>query len=199
MKRLRVLLAAGAAALPVSLLAQSPAPRPVPPAERQIAAAVLPLPESQRSGAAVLGYDAQGRLTRLREGTNHMVCLADDPADERFHVACYHDALEPFMARGRELRAQGVRGDAVDSVRYSDVAAGRIRMPPAASLHSLTAPATAYDTATGAVTGARRLFVVYVPYATEASTGIPAAPRRDGPWLMNPGTPKAHIMISGSM
>ena len=30
-----------------------------------------------------------------------MICLADDPNESpRWHVACYHKALEPFMARG---------------------------------------------------------------------------------------------------
>ena len=35
--------------------------------------------------------------------------------------------------------------------------------------------------------------------ATPESIGISARPRQDGPWLMFPGTLKAHIMISGSM
>jgi hypothetical protein len=35
-------------------------------------------------------------------------CLASDPAVARFHVACYHHSLEPFMACGRALREQGI-------------------------------------------------------------------------------------------
>ena len=197
MRRTALVAALVLAAAPLS--AQAPAPLRVQPADRQIAAAVLPLPEDVRAGAAVLGYDPQGRLVRLREGTNHFVCLADDPRDDRFHVACYHDALEPFMARGRELRAQGVQGDTVDSVRFADVAAGRIRVPPVARLYSMTGPATGYDPATGAVTGARRLSVVYVPFATEASTGLSTPPRTGAPWLMHPGTAKAHIMFTPEM
>jgi hypothetical protein len=152
-----------------------------------------------RAGATVLGYTADLRLVRLREGTNHMNCLADDPREERFHVACYHDSLEPFMARGRELRAQGVEGAAVDSSRFADVAAGRIRMPALAGLYSLSGPAGAFDSATGEVRGARSLYVVYVPFGTEESTGIPARPRQGAPWLMNPGTAKAHIMYVPGM
>lgn len=190
-----VLGCAGVAAARAQRAAQAPAQ----PAARQVAAAVLALPESMRAGATVLGYDAQGRLTRLRQGTNRMTCLADDSRDDRFHVACYHDSLEPFMARGRELRAQGVEANAVESTRNADVAAGRIRMPAAAALYSLTAPAGGYDPATGAVRGGRHLFVVYVPMATEASTGISATPRGNGPWLMDPGSPKAHIMFTGGM
>ncbi len=168
-------------------------------AEQQVASAVLPLPAEQRAGAAVLGYGADGRLARLREGSNHMICLADNPREARFHVACYHDSLEPYMARGRELRAQEVPAGAVDSVRGLDVAAGRIRMPPVASLYSLTGDSASYDPATNTVRGGRPLYVVYVPFATEASTGLSAQPRRGAPWLMHPGTPGAHIMLAPGM
>ena len=82
--------------------AQAPAPEP-----QQIAAAVLPLPAAMRDGAGVMGYRTAGRLEVLRPARNGMQCLADDPADDRFHVACYSTSMEPFMARGRELRAAG--------------------------------------------------------------------------------------------
>ena len=36
-----------------------------------------------------------------------MACLANSPGVDRWHVACYHRSLEPFMARGHELRAAG--------------------------------------------------------------------------------------------
>jgi hypothetical protein len=185
--------------LPAGLCAQGSPAHQVPAPAQQITAAVQPLPAEMREAATVLGYTPDLRLVRLREGTNHMNCLADDPREDRFHVACYHDTLEPFMARGRELRARGVQGAAVDSVRYAEVAAGRITMPPIASLYSLSGPAGAFDAASGEVRGARSLYVVYVPFGTEASTGIPATPRQGAPWLMNPGTAKAHIMYVPGM
>jgi hypothetical protein len=191
------LVALAACAVPWALAAQ--APPAVLPAVTQIADAVLPLPETMRAGARVLGYAVGRELAELRTGTNGMTCLADDPRDAAFHVACYHDSLEPFMARGRALRAQGLGPEAVDSVRYAEVAAGRIRMPPVASLYSLTGPPGSRDSASGEVRGARRLFVVYIPFATEASTGLSTLPRQDAPWLMFPGTPKAHIMFVPSM
>ncbi len=176
----------------------APASRALTPAQ-QVASAVLPLPAEHRAGATVLGYGGDGRLTRLREGSNRMICLADNPGEARFHVACYHDSLEPYMARGRELRAQGVPAEAVDSVRGLDVAAGRIRMPAVASLYSLTGDSTSYDPATNTIRGGRALYVVYLPMATEASTGLSGQPRRGVPWLMHPGTPGAHIMLAPGM
>jgi hypothetical protein len=163
----------------------------------QIASAVLPLPEPLRATATVLGYrSADGPLVELRKGSNGMICLADDPKAPAFHVACYHESMEPFMARGRQLRAEGVEGAEVDSVRFREAAAGTIKMPTLpAALWQLSGPPGSYDAATNTVTGARHLYVIYIPYATTETTGIPSIPSQDQPWLMNPGTPKAHIMF----
>ncbi|MEO5798317.1 MAG: hypothetical protein ABIZ70_07325 [Gemmatimonadales bacterium] len=182
---------------PALLAAQAP----IPPADQQIAVAVLPLPAEFRADATVLGYSPEGKLVTLRDGKGAMTCLADDPKEEKaFHVACYHKSMEPFMARGRALRASGVTGDKVDSVRFKEVKAGKIRMPKQAALWSLSGDASVVDMAAGKVTpAARALYVVYMPYATPATSGIPAAPVRGAPWVMYPGTPKAHIMFVPSM
>jgi hypothetical protein len=185
-------------ALSSSLRAQSGAP--IAPAAQQIAAAVLPLPPDMRGGAKVLGYDRGGKLVQLREGANGMTCLAPDPKRTNFHVACYHDAMEPFMARGRALREAGTKDDQVDSVRFAEAKSGRIALPNgAAALYSLTGPPGSFDAATGEAKGARHLFVVYIPYATEKSTGLSVKPETNKPWIMFPGTPKAHIMFVPTM
>jgi hypothetical protein len=192
----------GALTLAAQAIAQAPAPAAAgaPPVAEQIAAAVAPLPESMRTGAMVLGYGPNGARPTLRPGSNGMTCLADDPATEGFHVACYHRGLEPFMARGRELRARGLKGTGVDSVRFAEVASGKLAMPRAGgALYSLTGPAAKLDPATGSVTGAQPLHVYYLPMATQESTGLRTTPARGEPWLMNPGTPKAHIMFVGEM
>lgn len=170
------------------------------PPERQIDEAVLAAPEPMRAGAGVLGYGASGELTTLREGSNSLLCLADDPEEEGFRVACYHRDLEPFMARGRELRANGVTGDSVDAVRFSEIRAGELPMPEhPAALYNLGADAAPEDPASGEVPGAQRLFVLYVSGATAEEVGLPASPvegMEGVPWLMLPGTPKAHVMFT---
>jgi hypothetical protein len=178
--------------------AQSPAP-PVhyPSSERQIAAAVTPLPEPLQKGATVLGYNPSGKLITLRSGTNDMVCVADDPSGKQFHVACYHKSLEPFMARGRELHAQKKSREAIDSVRMRDIRTGRYTMPSKpAALYQYFAPRDSVDEATGTVHGAQYLYVVYTPYASYKTTGITENPLEGGPWIMFPGKPWAHLMIA---
>ena len=187
--------------VPLIVLAASVAPAQTPTlasAEDQVAAAVLPLPVDARATATVLGYTADGKLTTLRKGTGSMTCLADDPKEDRFHVACYHDSMEPFMARGRELRTSGVTGTQVDSVRFREAKAGTLKLPNhPASLYSLTGGK--FDPATKTAPGARWLYVVYIPYATSATTGLSDKPQENAPWIMFPGTPKAHIMFVPKM
>jgi hypothetical protein len=172
----------------------------IPPASQQIAAAVLPLPKELQASATVLGYGANGKLTTLRQGSGPYNCLADDPKGEQFHVACYHKSLEPFMARGRELRATGVKGGEVDTVRFKEIKSGKLPFPKqAAAMYQLTAPRANYDAATANVKGAQPLYVVYITGATTESTGLPTKPEMGSPWIMFPGTPKAHIMLVPKM
>jgi hypothetical protein len=185
-------------ALPAQESASATAPSLTP--EQQITVAVLPLPVDMRDGATVLGYGADGKLTTLRKGAGDMTCLAPNKGVPRFHVACYHNSLEPFMARGRALRASGVTGDAVDSTRFREIRSGKLKMPRTpASLYSLTGEWTTLDTAALTTNGARSLFVIYVPFATAKTTGLSDKPARGKPWLMGAGTPKAHIMFVPEM
>jgi hypothetical protein len=180
------------------LWAQAAAKVAVPPAARQIAAATTALPAELRGGAAVLGYSPENKLVSLRAGQNDMICLAQPVADTSFHSACYHKAMEPFMARGRELRAQGVKDEQVDTVRFADVKSGKLKMPTQATmLYQIFGGK--FDPATEKVTGGQWLFVTYIPFATPATTGLSAKPSQTGPWIMYPGTPKAHIMFSAKM
>lgn len=169
----------------------------IPTSDQQITAAVEAAPQPMREAATVLGYTDQMELVTLREGDNELICIADTPGDERFHVACYHNDLEPFMARGRELSAEGYSSAEVREIRLQEIEDGTLSMPEKPmSLYSLTGDADAFDYETGTLQYARPLYVVYVPYATVESTGISPSPASEGaPWLMDAGKPWAHIMI----
>lgn len=170
----------------------------IPSAATQIAESVTPLPEELRADATVLGYVTVGKLVTLRAGKNDMICLAPDPAAKNFHSACYHKAMEPFMARGRALRAEGVKGAQVDTVRFAEVKSGKLKVPSQPSMLYQIFGGT-FDAETGKVTGGSWLYITYMPFATTASTGLTSKASDKSPWLMFPGTPKAHIMFSVGM
>jgi len=166
-------------------------------AEVQIKTAVLAAPEEKRAGAMVYGYDAKGEFVVLRKGTNELICIADNPNQNGFSVSCYHKDLEPFMARGRELKAAGKSFQEIFDIREAEVKSGKLIMPKQASnLQVFSAPAEAYNASTGEVMKGKFRYVVYIPWATAASTGLPTKPEAPGmPWIMDPGTHRAHIMI----
>jgi hypothetical protein len=181
--------------LPMVALASTAAAADVPSARVQIAGAVLAAPVELRDGAAVLGFDEQGKRVRIREGKNELICLATDPTKPAFNVACYHKDLEPFMARGRELVAQGVTGTKRNEIRFKEVEDGRLPMPrEPRTLYVLTG--TSFDPASGKVQDPYLRWVIYVPFATPQSTGLSTKASESAPWLMNPGTAGAHIMIN---
>lgn len=186
---------------PAMLGAQAASKSAPPPVAQQVAAAVLALPREYRADARVLGYqDTNGQLVSIRDGKGPFTCLSSDPANAAFHVACYHESLEPFMARGRALRASGVKGDQVDTTRFAEVRAGKLAMPKqAAAMYQLFGPAGSFDAASGTAPKAKPLIVVYMPGATAASTGLSAKPSEGTPWIMYPGTPKAHLMLEPRM
>jgi hypothetical protein len=168
------------------------------PVDVQIKVALLAAPEDKKEGAAVYGFSANQEMTLLRKGSNEMICVADDPTQPGVSVACYHKDLEPFMQRGRDLRKQGKSTTEIFSLREQEVKSGKLVMPKdPTTLFVYTADSADYNASTGVVAKGYLRYVVYVPFATAASTGLPLKPDAPGmPWLMHPGTHGAHIMIS---
>ena len=164
---------------------------------QQIAGALQAAPEDRREGATVKGYTAEGELRVLRQGDNEIICLADEPGDDKFRATCYHESLEDYLIRGRELRAEGIDGAENLDQRHKEADEGKLRLPSSpAALYNLGGPAEIFDSETGEVTGGNWVWSIYVPYASEASTGLPTTPQiPGGPWIMRPGTASSHIMV----
>lgn len=166
--------------------------------EALIATALMAAPAESRENCTVIGYNMAGDFVTLKEGSNEFICLADDPNKKGFNAACYHKNLEPFMARGRALKAEGKSAQEIFDIREQEAKAGTLDMGGSGStLHVLYGPDATYDPATGEVPGAVYRYVVYMPFATAESTGLPERPiAPNHPWIMDPGTHRAHIMIS---
>jgi hypothetical protein len=170
----------------------------IPSVEIQIKTAVLAAPSELREKAMVYGYSPKGEFTVLRKGSNEMVCLTDDPAQSGFNASCYHKDLEAFMARGRELKKENKSHTEIFTIRENEVKSGKLKMPKQpASLFVYSADDEKYNRATGEIQDGYLRYVIYIAYATAESTGLPLKPDAAGmPWIMDPGTHRAHIMIS---
>jgi hypothetical protein len=163
-------------------------------AEAQIHLAVQAAPEDMRAGAAVQGFDASGVRVTLREGSNGLICMAPNPGADQLEVSCHHESLEPFFARGRELAAQGMSDRERVAARWEEYTDGTLPIPYGTVNYILTG--TGFDAESHTVEGAYLRWTIYTPGATPESTGISAQFSEGGPWLMFPGTPGSHIMIT---
>ena len=165
--------------------------------EDQIAMAVLAAPEAARAGAHVFGFTEQGEMITLREGTNHMIVRSDDPTKEGFEVVAYPKDVEPFMKRGRELRAEGKNRAEIFDIREKEMHEGSLQKPGYGStLHIYYGDKAYYDAKEQKIMNAEYRSVIYTPMATAESTGLPVRPDVPGqPWIMFPGLYRAHIMI----
>ena len=166
--------------------------------DQQIASAVLAAPIEGRNEAMVYGYSDAGDFMMLREGFNDFICIADDPQKDGFQVVCYHKSLEPMMARGRELAAEGKTREEKEAIRAEEATSGKMPLPESpATLHIYYGDNAYFNEETGTIENAKYRYVVYIPFATQETTGLPLAPNESShPWLMFPGRYNAHIMIT---
>ncbi|PRX44370.1 hypothetical protein [Salegentibacter salegens] len=166
--------------------------------EIQITMASMAAPEENRDEVTVYGYDKDGKVVLLKEGTNNLVCIADNPNMSGISVSCYNKKLDDFMSRGRELKAEGKDMMETRAVRKQEVESGKLKMPDAPSMtYILSGKEANLNRETGELKDAKLRYVIYMPFATTEETGLPDKPHTPGmPWLMDPGTHRAHIMIT---
>ncbi len=102
------------------------------------------------------------------------------------------------MARGRELTAEGKSEMEKREIRKNEAEEGKLELTDVPGMvYVLSGLEENYNNNTGELKDAKFRYVIYIPYATTESTGLPSRPEVPGmPWLMDPGTHRAHIMIS---
>ena len=179
-------------------LCQSSFGQTILPPEIQIKTALLAAPPEDQADASVWGYNDAGKMILLKQGNGKLVCLADDPKLEGIKVSCYSKNLEPFMKRGRDLMEEGKTDAQKKEIREQEIKSGKLKMPEGSNmLYVLSGKVENYNKKTGELKDGNFRYVLYVPYATFESTGLPSKPAIPGmPWLMDPGTYGAHIMIT---
>ena len=101
------------------------------------------------------------------------------------------------MERGRMLRKEGKKRQEIFEIRENEVKEGKLKMPDKVTLHVLSGADATFNEESGKLENASLRWVIYIPYATPESSGLPLAPPFPGaPWLMDPGTHRAHIMVT---
>jgi hypothetical protein len=104
----------------------------------------------------------------------------------------------PLWNVGRVLKKEGKSFQEIFDIREQEVKSKKLSMPAQpATLYVFSAKEEQFNRTTGEVKDGNLRYVVYIPYATAESTGLPLKPEAPGmPWIMDPGTHRAHIMIT---
>ena len=156
-----------------------------------IAEAVLPLPEDLRADATVYRYNPEtGVRDVLRQGTNQVEC---HPKNQDGFTWCFPVATAARRDLSARLIAEGVSDEDRQAAVAAAEAAGEVEPTPFGSIIYRL-----YD----GDDRIRLLWVVVLPGATSEELGMATASQRDAalagrglPWMMEEGTPQAHLMI----
>jgi hypothetical protein len=159
--------------------------------ESQIKEAVAILPEDLRAGATVVTYDpATGARHVLRQGTNFVEC---QPRMADGFERCYNKSLAPRRDLEAKLRAEKKTDEQIAQAVAAAIKAGTLPAPPPGMMSY-----RGYDK----TDRIQKLWVWSTPNSTPETVGVSTVSQRDAaiagsglPWMMNPGTPGAHIMI----
>ena len=159
---------------------------------QMISQALLPLPEDLRATSTVFDYNPDtGERIVLRAGTSDLECRPKD--EETGFTRCYPTASAARRDLSARLTAQGMSGDELQAALAEAERRGQIQPRVFGSVSYRL-----YDKDDRI----RLLMVVSVPNATAAQLGMSTGSQRDNalagkgrPWMMNEGTPGAHIMI----
>ena len=151
---------------------------------------IRPLPEDLRADATVFRYDENGLRQVLRRGPNPVECA---PEDDRGFTSCYPRSTAAMRDHRAKLTADGLSGDELQAAMSAAERAGTVKASPFGSMFYRL-----YENDDRI----QLLRVVSLPGATSAQLGMSTGSQRDNalagrglPWMMNEGTPGAHLMI----
>ena len=164
---------------------------------QQLAALPLPLPDSLRAGATLVGVDANKKRVTLRGGSNGVVCTIWVPGEDSFDVRCYQQSFMPVIDERWKHSAAGASYRVMQHDLDSAISAKAIVLPdhPTAGYRML-GPARAFDAKRGRVTKEIEQWEsIHIPYRTGAEMGLPSEEQGGSLFVMSPGTYWAHVMI----
>ena len=156
--------------------------------------AVLPLPANLQSNASVMTYTAEGTLRIIRSGTNGFFCIADNPRDQQFSVACHPESMRPYLERRRQLSLTESR-TVRDSLLTEEIKEGKIELAVGTLSRFISG---SINPETRVPDSVRVWSEIAVPFAGPEKTGLTTEDAGEAPWMMRPNQYGAHIMMDYS-
>jgi hypothetical protein len=151
------------------------------PAEVQIARAMAAGPQYITGSARIIGADAHGNRTVLRQGSNGFTCQPGNHAVAGRPASCWNEAARQWNA---DLAAHKATPTNTEPGIVYMLGAGPAR----------SAADSSGKTATAGMTGPQ--WMILWPFDPK-TTGLSATPKDTGAYIMNVGTPYVHLHLVG--
>ncbi len=162
--------------------------------EQLIERALLAAPARAREAAAVVKWnDEDQTYVQIKEGAGSLVCYdhSGAPGEEPFSVQCTHPGNLPRVQQNFRFEAAAAGNRETLNALIAEAERNGTREMPVYG--SPWMGLTGADQAS-----ARMHMTIATPGATSASTGgLPENGREGGAWIMDAGTPSAHLMLPG--
>lgn len=155
---------------------------------------------AQVSAAATVMVLGEPGYTVAQQGTNGVTCLVSRSWPESLEPVCY-DAeasatIMPIEIRQVELYREGRSPEEVDREVAEGLRLGKYRLPrrPAVG-YMMSSGQVLYDDDGKLVGKWQPHLMIYYPYLTEADLGLGTTPSTQAAMVVDPGTPRAQIMV----
>jgi hypothetical protein len=150
------------------------------PAEAQMARAIAAGPLHVTNSARIVGADAQGKRTVLREGGNGFTCQPGNPKIPGHPASCWNEAARQWNADMAARKA-----------KPTNTEPGIIYM-----LAGATQPGAPDPSDKTRATAIGPQWMILWPFDPKA-TGLSVTSKDTGAYIMSAGTPYAHLHING--
>ena len=183
---------------PVMAEAQEPSVMFTPPATEaeEIALALSALPTTMRAGAAVYVLKSGG-YRKVRDGSNGLSCLVGHDRPDTLEPICWDkegtETILPVKLDEAVWRARGESEEAIAAKVADGFANGTYRAPRRPGVSYMMSGENFVFNGTKVIKYFPHV-MSYAPYLTNTDIG---ADGKDpyAPWILNPGTPHAYIIV----
>jgi hypothetical protein len=170
------------------------------PRDEEVALARSAAPSSISARARVLVLTDTGFVPADPADTAQVACVVNRSWRHSLEPHCY-DAegaatMLPLALRRTTMQHLGHSEDEIDREIAAGLASGRFRLPARPAMTYMMSEAQVLYNDEGRRVGAwRPHLMIYYPYLTNASLGLPAAPEMQVGMVTQPGTPASSLMI----
>ena len=165
----------------------------------EIALARSAAPSAVSETATVLVFTQDGYRVAV-EGTGGVTCYVSRSWVESVEPHCFdHEAattILPMSLKTTEMRHEGAAPEEIDAVIAEGLRNGEFRLPTRPAMSYMMSSAQVLYNDEGEYVGAwKPHLMIYYPYLTGEELGLMGPPSIEAAIVVDPGTPRANIMI----